>query len=378
MKFGAVILAAGSGTRFGADKTQFLLRGRPIWRWAFDAFKNHSEISAVGIVTSSKNFDSIRNEAEGAAFVIEGGASRPESSKLGFEAMAGRVDAVLVHDGARPLVSSTVISNVIRGVQEHGSAAAAISAVDTVRTIDENGLVFRPERHTIRLMQTPQGATVDLLREAYGSQGTADCTDEMAMLEAIGAHPVIVEGDPANLKVTEPIDLRRLEGFLPSPECRTGFGYDIHAFSSDSGRQLWLGGVLFAGEQGLEGHSDADAALHAIADALLGAAGLGDIGTHFSNKDERWRNAPSTHFLSAIAQMLGDRGWKIGNIDCTILAEHPRVSSRYAEMREAIACALGIDSEKTSIKATTCEGIGSIGRGEGIAAQAVATIERVK
>lgn len=377
MRFGAVILAAGLGSRFGADKTRTALRGRPIWRWSYDALVTHPDISAVGIVTSQDALTEVSESATEAAFVIEGGKSRPESSRLGFEAMAGFVDAVLIHDGARPLVSQAVISNVIRGVREFGSAAAAVPAVDTVRAIDENGLVFRPERNTIRLMQTPQGATVELLRAAYGSANADACTDEMAMLEAIGESPAIVNGDPANLKVTEPGDMRLLEAFLPSTERRTGFGYDVHAFAKDPGRPLWLGGVFFPGERGLEGHSDADPALHAIADALLGAAGLGDIGIHFSNRDDRWKNARSSAFLSAIAQMLGEGGWRIGNIDCTILAEAPKLADRYYEMRTAVATALGIEPTLTSIKATTCEGLGSIGRGEGIAAQAIATIERV-
>lgn len=372
-----MILAAGSGSRFGADKTAAMLRGKPIWRWSFDTFVSHPEISAVGIVTSRENLDKVRESANGAAFVVEGGRSRPESSRLGFEAMAGFVDAVLLHDGARPLVTKEVISNVVRGIREFGASAAAIPAVDTVRTIDVKGLVFRPERNTIRMMQTPQGATVELLRAAYAAAEAESCTDEMAMLEAIGQSPAIVDGDPANMKVTQPVDIRLLESFLPPGEQRTGLGYDVHAFSSNPGRPLWIGGVHFPGEQGLEGHSDADPAMHAIADALLGAAGLGDIGTHFSNRDPRWKDAPSSTFLAAIAQMLGEGGWQIGNIDCTILAEAPRLADRYDEMRAAIAVPLGVQPERISIKATTCEGLGSIGRREGVAAHAIATIQRV-
>ena len=219
-------------------------------------------------------------------------------------------------------------------------------------------------------MQTPQAAHTDLLRRAHEA-ATTDVTDDMALLEAIGVHPTLVHGDPQNMKITTPADLLR----LPS-ETRTGMGYDVHSFSTDPSRVLMLGGVAFPDHPALEGHSDADALLHAAVDALLGAAAMGDIGVHFPPSDEQWRGRASLHFLGHAAALLREGGWSVVNVDMTVIAESPKVMKRSAEVRETVASALGIEMDRVSLKATTNERMGFVGRGEGIAALAIATIRR--
>ena len=223
-------------------------------------------------------------------------------------------------------------------------------------------------------MQTPQGGRADLMRRAH-SEASREYTDEIALIEAIGAPWQAVAGSHQNFKVTVPEDLIRARAMLRH-ETRTGLGYDVHAFSTELGRPLWLGGVHFSDHPGLEGHSDADALLHAITDSLLGAAVMGDIGLHFPPGDERWKNAPSLMFLEHTGRLLTAAGWEIVHVDSTVIAESPKVMPRAVEIREGIAAALKISPDRVSVKATTNEGLGAIGRGEGIAAYATATIER--
>jgi 2-C-methyl-D-erythritol 4-phosphate cytidylyltransferase/2-C-methyl-D-erythritol 2,4-cyclodiphosphate synthase len=196
----------------------------------------------------------------------------------------------------------------------------------------------------------------------------------MALVEALGVHPEIVQGEPNNFKITTPEDLARARAIASPAEVRVGIGYDIHPFSDDPSRKLFLGGVHFPDHRALDGHSDADVVLHAATDALLGAAGLGDIGQHFPNTDPRWRGAPSLTFLHHAGVLLAEAGWRIVNLDLTAIAESPKIMKKAPEIRSAIAQCLGIEDSRVSIKATTNERLGSIGRGEGIAAFATASI----
>jgi 2-C-methyl-D-erythritol 4-phosphate cytidylyltransferase/2-C-methyl-D-erythritol 2,4-cyclodiphosphate synthase len=223
-------------------------------------------------------------------------------------------------------------------------------------------------------MQTPQGGRAELMRRVH-AEATIDCTDEIALIEAVGAAWQQVAGSHQNFKVTVPEDLIRARAMLHH-ETRTGFGYDVHAFSKEPGRQLWLGGVHFPNHPGLDGHSDADALLHAITDALLGAVVMGDIGEHFPPGDARWTNEPSVTFLDHAGRLLAELNWEIVHVDSTVIAENPKVMPRAIAIRERIANALQISADQVSVKATTNEGLGAIGRGEGIAAYAIVTIER--
>lgn len=372
MRVVAAILAAGRGSRFGGDKTQVALGGRPVWRWSYDTYASHPAVDGVVLVGSETNLANLR-AAEGALAVVSGGETRQDSSRAALEA-AGDADVLLVHDAARPFVTPGVIRDVVAAIAERGAAAAGVPVTDTIKRVVD-GRVETVDRAPLWAMQTPQGARTELLREAHARADSAQ-TDEMALIEALGVHPLIVPGDPTNFKITTPEDLARAQAFTGPPETRTGFGYDIHPFSDDPTRTLYLGGVAFPDHPALDGHSDADVLLHAATDALLGAAGLGDIGQHFPNTDPRWRGEPSLTFLRHAGSLLADDGWRIVNLDMTAIAESPKIMRRADEIRQTVGAALGIEAGRVSVKATTNERLGTIGRGEGIAALAVATILR--
>lgn len=362
----AIILAAGRGERMGFDKVQFPLRGKPVWRYSFETFASHPLVEGVGIVGTV--------DCPEAHFVVAGGSSRTESSAKGLAAIPDWAEIVLIHDAARPFVSHDVISRVIEGVKSYGAATPGIPSADTIKRVGPDG----PEtlnRQELFATQTPQGAWREPLLTLY-RDNTMEYTDDMAILEANGIQPQIVAGEPSNFKITTPEDLARAVGLLGQPEIRTGLGYDIHRFSEDPDRPMWLGGVKFENIAGLDGHSDADAVLHAVVDALLGAGSLGDIGALFPNTDPQWKNAPSIQFVTYAAEQLEKRGWQILNIDIAVIAEAPKVMIRAVEIRETIARAIRSEIERISIKATTNEQLGSLGRGEGIAAFATATIRQ--
>ena len=359
-----VILCAGSGVRFGGDKLALEIQGKPVWRWSYDAYAFHPAIDRTILVGSPSNLAALREAGE----AILGGETRQASVRAALAA-AGDAELIVLHDGARPFVSRELISSVVEAARREGAAAAAVPVTDTVKSLDE-GRLTTLDRSRLWAMQTPQAVRTDLLRRAHEA-ATADATDDLALLEAIGVGAVLVPGDPLNMKITTPADLLR----LPS-ETRTGMGYDVHSFSDDPSRVLMLGGVAFPDHPALDGHSDADALLHAATDALLGAASLGDIGVHFPPSDERWRGRESIHFLRHAASLLEREGWTVVNLDMTVIAESPKVMKRSQEVRETVAAALGIEADRVSLKATTNERMGFVGRGEGIAALAIATIRR--
>jgi 2-C-methyl-D-erythritol 4-phosphate cytidylyltransferase/2-C-methyl-D-erythritol 2,4-cyclodiphosphate synthase len=369
LKVVAALLAAGSGSRFGADKLQLPLKGRPLWRHSYDTFLAHPGVAAVGIVCAADMIDTYRQSAPDAAFVAAGGLTRPESARVALAQMPADTEIALLHDAARPFVSAKIITDVIDAVSRAGAAAPGIPVADTIRELGTGNL----DRSRIVAMQTPQGAEHKLFVQAYNSNAIGELTDDLAVLEAAGITPEIVQGEQANFKVTTPEDLARALAHLGPPETRTGIGYDVHPFT-DRERPLMLGGVHFPEGPALDGHSDADVLLHAITDALLGAASLGDIGQHFPNTDAEWKDKPSLIFLQQAGNLLKNAGWRMLNIDATVIAEFPKVMKRSEEIRSTVAAALQIEASRVSVKATTNERLGSIGRGEGIAAFAVATI----
>lgn len=364
MRVTAAVLAAGRGERFGGEKTSAILGGKPVWRWSYDSLLAHPRVDSVILVVApgtSGSYADVR--------AIEGGDNRQESSRKAAEAADG--DILLIQDAARPFVFPDVIDRVIEAIERTGAAAPAVDVPDTLRQRTSAGYSI-VDRSSTLAMQTPQGARRELLLRAHSADDRV-YTDEIALIEAIGAPYEIVAGDARSFKITTPEDMRKAQAMVNGGETRTGFGYDIHPFSHDETRPLMLGGVRFEGA-GLEGHSDADVVIHAVVDALLGAAGLGDIGQHFPNTDPRWRGEPSLTFLTHAQRELASRGWAIVNVDITMIGEKPRVMVRSAEIRGVLAAALGIDAERVNFKATTNERLGSLGRSEGIAAHAVATI----
>lgn len=374
MRVTAAILAAGQGTRFGADKTALLLRGKPVWRWSLDAYLDHPAVDDAILVTAPERVENLQRSVPEGVRVIPGGKTRQESCRAAVLA-SENADLLLVHDAARPFVSQKLIQEVIDATRAKGAAAAGVAVTDTIKQCVKDAVTTLP-REQLVAMQTPQGARRDLLLQAHAQAGSVEYTDEMAMLEAVGVYPRIVPGESTNFKITTPEDLFRARALLGVGETRTGLGYDIHPFSDDPSRTLWLGGVAFPGHPALAGHSDADVLLHAVTDALLGAAAMGDIGQHFPNNDPRWRGAPSLHFVRYARELLNKDGWQIINLDIACIAETPKIMPRAVEIREAIAEACGIEPTRVSVKATTNERLGSIGRSEGIAAFATATIVR--
>jgi 2-C-methyl-D-erythritol 4-phosphate cytidylyltransferase/2-C-methyl-D-erythritol 2,4-cyclodiphosphate synthase len=375
MKLGAVILAAGSGQRFGSDKLAILLKGKPVWWHSFVAFRDHPLISEVLVVCSDSNYHSVKQLVGNEAEVLLGGDTRTASTVAGlWKASQIGCEGLMFHDGARPFVSAEIIDRVAEKIFEGKAVAAAVPVVDTIKSIDGPEVDEHLDRSHLIATQTPQGAPTEMFALAI-TQGLDGVTDDIQLLSKAGYRTYHVMGDPANFKITTPEDLARARALLGS-ESRTGLGYDIHRFSDDPSRPCWLGGVLFPGEVGLEGHSDADVVIHAVVDALLGAISAGDIGQLFPNDDPANKDRASADFLVEAVQRVHGAGWMVNHIDIAIQAEKPKIMPRATDIRERLAQLVGVELDRVSIKATTNEGLGAIGRAEGICAFATASVSR--
>ena len=380
---GAILVAAGRGRRMGAAAKPFLLLGgRTVLERALHALTLPAEVHVAVVVAPPDQVAEAGRLA--AAFpkvtaVVPGGEERQDSVAAGLEAL-GAVEWVVVHEAARPLLTPALVRRVLVAARPSGAATAALAARDTVKVASAGVVRQTLDRDTIWLTQTPQAFRAALLREAHARarRDGVRATDDAALVEAMGVAVRIVEGEVLNLKVTTPEDLaiaeavvRRWEG---AEDRRTGIGYDIHRLVE--GRRLVLGGIEIPYERGLAGHSDADVVLHALMDALLGAAGLPDIGHHFPSEDVRYRDADSRRFLEEVVARLHIAGYTPAQVDVVILAEAPHLASYLPGMRRVIAGGLAIEESAVGLKATTAEGLGAIGRGEGIAAQAIVTVTR--
>ena len=370
----ALIVAAGKGERAGGGvpKQYRLLGGKPVLRWAVEALIGHPSVRCARVVIG-------RGQRELAAATlgglnvgdfIEGGAERTDSVRAGLQAIDG--EAVLVHDAARPFCPPAVLDRLIASLEFYEGAAPVLPVGDTLARASQT-LGEAVDRSGLVRVQTPQAFRLDALRRAYAAWEGPSPTDETTVARAAGMNIAAVEGDPSLEKLTRPADFDRAEQWLAGRMSqRTGSGFDVHAFSGDG--PIMLGGVEVPHSRGLAGHSDADVVLHAITDALLGAAGLGDIGEHFPPSDARWKGAQSSLFLEHAVDLLRSRGALIDHLDCTVIAEEPKIGPYRAAMRQRIAEIAGLDPGQVSVKATTTEGLGFTGRREGIAAQAVASI----
>ena len=381
-----IVVAAGRGARFGSaiPKQYMPCAGRPLLCHTLEALTAANEYCAVTVVIHPDDRDlydaTLKQLSAKAAAAMTppalGGATRQQSVRNGLRAQAGtRPDVVLIHDGARPFPSKGLISRAIEAAQAHGAAVPATPLTDTVKQVDAEGrIVASPERASLRAVQTPQAFRFDLILAAHDRAARADLTDDGAVAEAAGHATFVFEGDPDNTKVTTMQDLRDAEARLTSraTEVRIGQGFDVHAFAPGEG--VWLGGVRVPHDRRLEGHSDADVALHAIADALYGALGEGDIGAHFPPSEPRWRGAESSIFLAHAAERVRARGGVIAHIDTTLICEAPKIGPYREAIRARIAEIAGIAITRTGLKATTSEGLGFTGRREGIACLATATI----
>jgi 2-C-methyl-D-erythritol 4-phosphate cytidylyltransferase / 2-C-methyl-D-erythritol 2,4-cyclodiphosphate synthase len=370
----ALIVAAGRGERLGGGMPkQFrLLGGKPVLRWTVEALLRHSAVRTVRVVIGKGQ------QADAAAALdgidvgefVEGGPERADSVRAGLDAIAG--DAVLVHDAARPFCPAGVIDRLLASLEFFDGAAPVLPVGDTLSRMGET-LGEAVDRNGLVRVQTPQAFRLGALRSAYEQWSGPAPTDETTVLRAAGMTVAAVEGDPRLDKLTVQADLDRAEQWLAgtlSP--RTGIGFDVHAFSGEG--PIMLGGIEVPHSRGLAGHSDADVVLHAITDALLGAAGFGDIGEHFPPSDPRWKDAESSLFLAHAIELVRAKGAIIDHLDCTVIAETPKIGPHRSAMRMRIAEIAGLSVDQVSVKATTTEGLGFTGRREGIAAQAVASI----
>lgn len=381
----AIIVAAGRGSRSGAAVNKVLvpLLGRPLLAWSLEAFDRSPQVDQLVLVAAAQEQDQMRAltaQLRLPCKVVCGGDTRQASVHRGLAAAQG-AEIVLIHDGARPLISPALIEACVRQVRQKGSAVAGVPVKDTIKRTNGEGLVLNtPPRDNLWQVQTPQAFFYRQILEAHQaaeSQGIS-ATDDASLVEAMGQRVYMLPGSYENLKVTTPEDFV-LAGALLANRVgesravpRTGLGYDAHRLVE--GRPLVLGGVTIPWERGLLGHSDADVLTHAVMDAILGAASLGDIGRHFPDTDPAYAGASSVALLEQVRAKVEARGWRVVHVDATVQAQAPKLAPHIDEMTRNLAAALGLAMDGVSIKATTTEGMGFAGRGEGMACQAAATL----
>ena len=381
MTVAALIVAAGRGERAGGGipKQYRPLGGRPLLAHTVNVFARHRAIRHVQVVIGLDDTEHYRAAARGFDLLppVSGGSTRQDSVLRGLEALAATgPETVLIHDGARPLVDAGTITRTLAAVGAKRGAIAAVPVTDTLKAERAGVATAGPDRTGLWRAQTPQAFRFAEILAAHRARAGADLSDDAAVAEAAGLEVALVAGSEDNIKVTAPEDFARAERILLGRlgETRVGTGFDVHAFAADAGRPLMLCGIAVPFGHGLAGHSDADVGLHALTDALLGAVAAGDIGQHFPPSDPQWRGAASELFLRHAAEEVIRRGGLIAHVDVTLICEAPKIAPHRAAMQTRIARILGIAPERVSVKATTTEKLGFTGRGEGIAAQAVATV----
>lgn len=393
----AVIAAGGTGSRIGAlQPKQFLeVGGKPILERTVEALLAIENLVIVIIALPHEHIAQAEEMLARTPWKVPvvctpGGPTRQESVRLGCLKAPADVDIILVHDAVRPFCDREMLQRVVAAAWSTGGAVPGLPATETIQRVSRRGRVLKtPPRDELYAIQTPQCFRANLLRSALecASREGFEGSDESSLVRRIGQPVKVVQGSPENIKITRPLDLEIAERLVACDQgrdsrpqqaagrktvLRIGYGIDYHRLVA--GRRLILGGVEIPFEKGLEGHSDADALTHAICDALLGAAALGDIGRHFPDSDPAHRGRASLEFLREIRTKVESAGWKVQNVDATLLAQRPKLAPYYEDMRRNLAQALGLAMDAVSVKATTTEGLNAEGRGEGISAQAVALL----
>jgi 2-C-methyl-D-erythritol 4-phosphate cytidylyltransferase/2-C-methyl-D-erythritol 2,4-cyclodiphosphate synthase len=375
----ALVVAAGKGMRFGGPvpKQYCEIGGEPLLRRSLATFLDHPRVDAVRVVYNPEHAEAYARATAGLDLLppVAGGAQRQDSVRAGLESLVEmRPTHVLIHDGARPFVDPQLVDRLIEALDGSPGAMPAVQVVDTLWRAGPEGAEALVPRDMLWRAQTPQAFRFADILDAHRRAPGADLTDDVAALRATGGRVAVVASSERNFKVTTDADLARArrELFLECADIRTGTGYDVHRLGPGDG--VWLCGVKVPHDRALVGHSDADVAIHALVDALLGAIAEGDIGQHFPPSDARWKGAPSHMFLSHAAELVARRGGAVRHVDVTIVCERPKVGPHRAAMRARLAEILGLDPARVSVKATTTEGLGFAGRGEGIEAHAVATV----
>ncbi len=374
------------------NKVFLPLGGRPLLLYSVRLFEESPLISTYVVVAAAEEVGFCRTLLSSCspgklAGVVAGGETRQESVANGLRALPEDCSFVAVHDGARPLLSREVLEGAVRRAFDCGAVVVGVPVKDTVKVVEQGGVTATPPRSSLWIAQTPQVFRRSLLSRALEAAGEAGFqgSDDSSLVERLGVRVEMFRGDYENIKITTPGDLVIAESLLAGAKGaageaqergeegrRTGLGYDVHPFCA--GRPLILGGVEIPGETGLAGHSDADVLLHALMDACLGAAGLPDIGYYFPPGEPRWKDASSLALLAVVAGLLDEAGYRVAQVDLVVAAERPRLGRYLEGMKERIAAVLGIPCTAVGLKATTTEGLGFVGRGEGIAAWAVATV----
>jgi len=375
----ALVVAAGRGSRFGGERPkQYLsLGGQTVLRHAVAALVSHPGIAGVQVMIRPEDRALFDCAVEGLDLLppAAGGVTRQESVRFGLDTLATyRPHAVLIQDGARPFPSAALIDRVIDGLTQAQAAIPCLPLRDTIKRAEGRMIRETVDRSSLWRAQTPQGFHFSGILAAHRAAEGRELTDDSAVAEAAGLMPVLVDGDENNLKITTADDLATAERLLMARlgDVRVGQGFDVHAFGP--GDRIVICGVEIPHGAGLVGHSDADVGLHSLTDAVLGAIGAGDIGQHFPPSDPQWRGAPSDRFLRHAVDLVRARGGMVAAVDVTIICERPRIGPHRAAMVERVAAILGIAADRVSVKATTTDRLGFTGRGEGMAAQAVATV----
>ena len=378
MKIAAIIVAAGRGTRAGGEipKQYREIGGRPVLARTLDLFLAHPQVGPVIAVISaedSQRFEALEPMLAGQVESVTGGSTRTASVWAGLQALEKHApDAVLIHDAARPFLSAALLSRLAAALDQHNAVIPILAGVDAMIELDAAGQIVKAvERSQFAGAQTPQAFRFRELMRAYGQLGETALPDDAAVALAAGLTVQTIAGESGNYKLTHPEDFARAEAMLRTDHSVTvtGQGFDVHRL--EAAESMMLCGVEIREGLGLVGHSDADVALHALTDAILGAAGKGDIGQHFNPSDARWSGAASHQFVSHAVELLRQSGGTLLHADITIIGERPKVGPYRDAMRHRVAGLLGLDPKRVNIKATTTEGLGFTGRGEGLAAQAV-------